>query len=64
MNKTKIGELNLTIDFDISYETAYVCARLIEMYLNRHPDETLYTRCDECGNWDLQISKVIKVGEK
>ena len=59
MTKTNIGELNLTVGFDVSYDTAYICTRLLEMYLNRQPDKTLKVYCDECGNWDLQIENRI-----
>lgn len=59
MTKTNIGELNLTVGLDVSYDTAYICTRLLEMYLNRQPDKTLKVYCDECGNWDLQIENRI-----
>lgn len=55
MSKTSIGELNFKVGLEVSFDTASLCVRLIEMYLNNNPDETLMINCNECGNWDLEF---------
>ena len=55
MKETTIGKLNVTVGISVDSDTAWTCLRLIEIYLNNSPDETLIINCDECGNWDLDF---------
>lgn len=69
MKETNIGKLNVSIGLKVDSETAYMCLRLLEIYLNDNDNETLHIYCDECGNWDMGImsretSNKFKEGEE
>ena len=55
MNETNIAKLNISIGLKVDDETAYMCLRLLEKYLDDNEDKTLYIYCDECKNWDLRF---------
>lgn len=55
MKETTIGKLNVSVGISVDSDTAWTCLRLIEIYLNNSPDETLIINCDEYGNWDLDF---------
>ena len=57
MSKTTVGEISLNVGLKVDYDTAFLCTRLLELYLNGEPHETLMIWCDECGNWDINIEK-------
>lgn len=53
MTETNIAKLNISIGLKVDDNTAYMCLRLLEAYLNDNENETLCIYCNECGNWDL-----------
>lgn len=55
MSKTNVGEISLNVGLKVDYDTALLCTRLLELYLNGEPHEMLKIWCDECGNWDIDI---------
>ena len=65
MNETNIAKLNISIGLKINDETAYMCLRLLEKYLNDNEDKALYIYCDECKNWILGFvsRKLVKCKE-
>ena len=69
MSETSIEKLNISVGIKVDDRTAYMCVGLLENYLDKNENKTLFVYCDECGNWDLgivsrEIAKKFKAGEK
>ena len=44
-----IGDLTVSVSLDVPDKDAFVCAKLLEIYLNRHPDKSLIVETVETG---------------
>ena len=56
MKETNIANLTVNVGLDVDFDTVCTCMKLIELYLNKNPDEELVIYCSECGDWDLDIT--------
>lgn len=56
MSKTKIGDLSFDVGFNVDWRTADICTKLLEIYLNDHPNERLVIADDTVGDWQIEIS--------
>lgn len=55
MSKTKIGDLSFDVGLSVDWRTAEVCLRLLEVYLNSHPEDELFIADNTVGDWCVEI---------
>lgn len=64
MKETNIANLTVNVGLGVDFDTVCTCIKLIELYLNKNPDEELVIYCSECGDWDLGITDRKRGGEE